>query len=61
MSATNELLLEQIKLVEGALALARSDSDEVAVVSLQQRLRKLQAQFAESTSALTEGKSIIKG
>ncbi len=61
MSASNELLLEQIKKTEEALAVAKAQGDSVALVSLQQRLQTLHTQFNASSSALTEGKAVLKG
>lgn len=61
MSATTELLLEQIKKAEEALSVARSLGDEATIVSLQTKIAKLNSQFSASASALNEGKAVLKG
>jgi len=61
MSATTEILLEQIKKTEEALTEARAAGDTVALVRLQESLKKLHIQFTSSSQALNEGRSVLKG
>lgn len=61
MSATTELLLEQIKKVEESLAVANSLGDEIGSAILQKKLLHLRSQFNASASALNEGKAVLKG
>ena len=61
MSASVEILLEQIKEAEVAIEMARKLGDDVACNSLQNKLKLLYAQFSLTSSALTEGKSVLKG
>ena len=61
MSVTTEILLEQIRKTEFELETARSSGNRTAVLDLQNRLQELYLQFNTSTSALNEGKSILKG
>jgi hypothetical protein len=64
MSATTELLLEQIKLTEETLAVAKSDGrpeSAVIVSQCESNLKTLRAALASAAEALTEGKQILKG
>ena len=61
MSATTELLLEQIKVTEMALKRARSVGDEATALILQQKLETLQESFSASSNALNEGRAVLKG
>lgn len=61
MSATTEILLEQIKKTEDAMNEARTAGDSVALVVLQKKYAALQAQFNASSFALNEGKGVLKG
>ena len=62
MSASTEKLLEQIKLTEEALAVARRDAGAGAVVAqCEADLKYLQRKLQVCNEALTEGKHVLKG
>lgn len=61
MSATIEFILEQIRSTENAVEEARLVGDSVSVENLERRLQNLRDQFKVSSSALNEGKFILKG
>lgn len=61
MSATTEMLLEQIKEAEAALDAARTAGDSVALVRLQENIRGLRMRFMQSSQALNEGRTVLKG
>lgn len=61
MSATTELLLEQIKNTEVALKRSLLSGDESTTLVLKQKLQDLQNKFNASNDALNEGKGVLKG
>ena len=61
MSATTEALLEQIKATEDGIAAAQTTGDGATLVALRKKLIELHAQFNASSSALNEGKGVLKG
>lgn len=61
MSATTEILLEQIKTTEEAIAAAQSIGDGASLVVLRKKLIELHGQFNASSSAINEGKGVLKG
>lgn len=61
MSASNEILLDQIKDAEKALAEARVMNDQVLVDSLERDLTILRKRHTTSVDALNEGRTILKG
>lgn len=61
MSATTEILLEQIRATEEAIAAAQSIGDGASLVVLRKKLIELHGQFNASSSALNEGKGVLKG
>lgn len=61
MSASTERLVEQIRLTEEALEVARRDSDVRLIVEIERDLKQLQRTLAASNEALVEGRQILKG
>lgn len=61
MSASTERLLEQIKLVEETLIVAKQDSQTAIVAQCEADLRVLRRSLSQANEALTEGKQILKG
>lgn len=61
MSATTEALLEQIKATEDGIVAAQSTGDGASLVVLRKKLIELHGQFNASSSALNEGKGVLKG
>lgn len=59
MSASTERLLEQIKLIEVAIATAESQGQDPS--TLRDDLKYYQQKLATCNEALTEGKTILKG
>lgn len=59
MSATSELLVEQIKLVEEAIATAKKNSLDCS--KLEKELETLKSKFSSTVSMLSENKNVLKG
>jgi uncharacterized phage protein gp47/JayE len=59
MSATTELLIEQIKKIEDAITSAKSNGLDSS--SLEEELNNLRARFTNTVSMLNENSSILKG
>jgi hypothetical protein len=59
MSASTELLLEQIKSTEEAIVAAETNKQPTS--SLKQDLKSLRKKLHAANEALTEGKTLLKG
>lgn len=59
MSATTELLIEQIKKTEDAITSAKSSGLDSS--SLEEELSNLRARFTNTVSMLNENANILKG
>jgi hypothetical protein len=59
MSATTELLLEQIRQQEDAIRAAAETGHDTK--SMREELQRLKARLAAASQALNEGKQILKG
>lgn len=59
MSATTELLLEQIRQQEDAIRAAAESGHDTR--SMREELGRLKKQLAQANQALNEGKQILKG
>jgi hypothetical protein len=60
MSATTERLLEQIKLTEETLAVAKRDGHAEIAEQCESDLDALRRSLASANQALTEGKQLLK-
>jgi len=61
MSATSELLGERVRALETCLAEAKERGDDVEVARLMAERDRVSSNFASATSALREGKQLLKG
>jgi hypothetical protein len=61
MSASTERLVEQIRLTEETLALAKRDGNQLLVAQCETDLRVLRKSLVNANEALTEGKQVLKG
>jgi Mg2+ and Co2+ transporter CorA len=59
MSATTELLLEQIRQQEDAIRAAAESGHDTK--SMREELLKLRQRLAQANQALNEGKTLLKG
>lgn len=59
MSATTELLLEQIRQQEDAIRAAAESGHDTK--SMREELKRLRQRLAQASEALNEGKQILKG
>lgn len=59
MSASTELLLEQIRQQEDAIRAAAESGHDTR--TMREELKKLRQRLAQASEALTEGKQILKG
>ena len=61
MSASTEKLLENIKLTEETLVVAKRDGNVALIAQYEADLHALRTSLASANTALTEGKTLLKG
>jgi DNA-binding protein H-NS len=61
MSATTEILLNQIRELETQLLEARGENDPQRVTTLENRLQEMQKRLSRANETLTESRSVLKG
>jgi hypothetical protein len=61
MSATTELLIGEIKVLETKLLEAHDRRDAIQVMALEGKLQELRKKLAKANEILTENRSVLKG